>query len=688
VGVTFIPLTPTKQFLGWVATAAALVCAGCGTPLASEPNGDTPKSSLASSSDQAKAVDSGRKLNSPPASTGVNGNNANQPALVSANVTPEKSQAHPEPSPTAPNAQCQPQMQLIINRASRPNRAMPLTVSADPENIVAGASSTLRWTSQNTTQVTIDHGVGTFSPSGNVNVSPTQNTVYTITASGPAGSVTQLVTVAVSSTGVTLSASASPQRITQGQPATLSWSTTGASSVSIDNGIGNVAVSGSINVSPSADTTYTVTATCPGGSTSTQVTVQVQSQEAGIGAVNHIIFMLQENRSFDTYFGKLNDYRAAQGLPQNVDGIPANAVNYENDGTAVPAFKLQTECIEELTAAWNESHWDFNLHNPTSTTPLMDGYVSTAQGFAQFQGEMDTAGKRAMGYYDASDLNYYYFMATEFATSDRFFSPAPTQSVPNRLYAFAATSAGYTKPPTKTLTTKTIFQSLDDAGISWKIYYSDKLPDGQPATTLFTFFNYSQQHLAQIVPVNPNYFNDAAAGTLPQVAFIEHGSQSGRDEHPGGSNIQTGATYISTIINALMNSPSWHDSVFFLGYDEAGGTYDHVPGLTNVPSPDGIAPIDLAQGDIQGDFTRTGFRVPMMVVSPFTVKNLVSHTPMDYTAILKFIETRFNLLPLTARDAAMPDMTEFFDFVNPPWMTPPNPPAQNTNGACYLDHLP
>jgi phospholipase C len=137
-----------------------------------------------------------------------------------------------------------------------------------------------------------------------------------------------------------------------------------------------------------------------------------------------------------------------------------------------------------------------------------------------------------------------------------------------------------------------------------------------------------------------------------------------------------------------MNSPSWNDSVFFLTYDEPGGTYDHVPALTNVPSPDGIPPQDLNSNDIPGDFTRTGFRVPLIVVSPFTVKNLVSHTPMDYTAVLKFVETRFNLPPLTARDSAMPDMTEFFDFVNPPWMTPPSPPAQNMNGACYLDHLP
>jgi phospholipase C len=80
--------------------------------------------------------------------------------------------------------------------------------------------------------------------------------------------------------------------------------------------------------------------------------------------------------------------------------------------------------------------------------------------------------------------------------------------------------------------------------------------------------------------------------------------------------------------------------------------------------------------------------VPLIVVSPYTKKNYVSHSVADTTAILKLIETRFNVPALTQRDAAQIDMTEFFDFSNPPWTTPPSPPVQNTNGACYLTHLP
>jgi phospholipase C len=115
-------------------------------------------------------------------------------------------------------------------------------------------------------------------------------------------------------------------------------------------------------------------------------------------------------------------------------------------------------------------------------------------------------------------------------------------------------------------------------------------------------------------------------------------------------------------------------------------------------NPDGIKPVDLNPGDVCSgsvpsgsticDFTVTGYRVPLIVVSPFTKKNYVSHTVADYTAILKLIETRFGVAALTKRDAAQMDMTEFFDFTNVPWKTPPSPPAQNTNGACSLNPPP
>ncbi len=209
--------------------------------------------------------------------------------------------------------------------------------------------------------------------------------------------------------------------------------------------------------------------------------------------------------------------------------------------------------------------------------------------------------------------------------------------------------------------------------------------------SLWASFHLYNQLPANVVPVS-QYFTDVQNGTLPQVALIEGGYNSGRDEHPN-NNVQTGAAYASTLINGLMDSPSWKDSVFILTYDEAGGLYDHVAPQPAV-SPDGIAPIDLNPGDTctgnggaNCDFNYTGFRLPLIVVSPFTKKNFVSHTVADFTAILKLIETRVNVPALTQRDAAQMDMTEFFDFVNVPWATPPTPPTQAVNGVCDFQKL-
>jgi phospholipase C len=294
----------------------------------------------------------------------------------------------------------------------------------------------------------------------------------------------------------------------------------------------------------------------------------------------------------------------------------------------------------------------------------MDGFVYSAANYARDTAGPDQEGLRAMGYYDEGHLPYYYFMATQFATSDRFFSSLLSRTPPNRLYSFAATSAGWTDLPTASVNAKTIWQSLEENGISWKIY-----SDGP--TTLQFFHSFYVQHTANVVPY-AQYFSDAKSGSLPSVSFIQN--STGSDEHPTVS-VQSGAKFASTFINALMKSPNWKDSVFFLTYDEAGGIYDHVSPPSAV-NPDGIAPVDLKSTDTQGNFDHYGFRVPLIVISPFTKPGYVSHNNADLTAILRFIEVRYGLASLTARDAAQPDMTEFFDFTNAPNANPPNPPEQ------------
>jgi phospholipase C len=465
-------------------------------------------------------------------------------------------------------------------------------------------------------------------------------------------------------------------------------------------------------------------------------------------SINHIVFLAQENRSFDHYFGALREYWAQNGYPdQSFDGLPqfnpaTGAAPLNGPAPAIPgcdpaspppadcafdaskpvtSYHLLTQCVENPSPSWNESHVDWNFHDQVGLYPpaTLDGFVYTAAHDARYNQPPfnDTNGLRAMGYYDGNDLNYYYFMASNFGTSDRFFNSAMTRTPPNREYLIAGTSQGYVygngtdAQDAAPLTAPTIFQELQAAGITWKIYVDPKGsncsgPPYDPACLLTLSYvqNFAWgQTIPTAYPQNiapiAQYYTDLQNGTLPQVAQIEPGTDAGSDEHPSNSdavptNSQTGAAYVASLINGLMQSSSWKDSAFILTFDEFGGFYDHVPPQPTV-SPDGIKPVDLLPGDVcttvtgpTCDFTYTGYRVPLLVASPYAKKNFVSHSVADLTAILKLIETRFNVAPLTKRDAAQIDMTEFFDFNNPPWTTPPTPPAQNVNGACYLNQLP
>jgi len=467
---------------------------------------------------------------------------------------------------------------------------------------------------------------------------------------------------------------------------------------------------------------------------------------ATASSINHVIILVQENRSLDNYLGALRQYWAQNGYPdQSFDGLPQfNPTNgaaplqrpapsnpgcnssspapgncIPDPSNPVKSFHLSTMCTENTSPSWDEAHndWDYN-DNVGNSPAANNGFVFTAAYDGRIVGYYDTNGIRAMGYYDGSDLNFLYYMATNFATSDRWFHPAMSRTNINREYLLGATSGGYAYPngtnaaDTPQLQSKTIFEELQNAGITWKIYVNPtgtgcSGPPYQAACLMLNSylsnFTYAQTVVSQypqnIQPIS-QYFTDLQNGTLPQVAEIEPASDAGLDEHGtdtdtgGPINIQAGDAYVESLIKPLMSSSSWSSSVLFWTYDEAGGLYDHVSPQP-MPSPDGIAPKDLLAGDICTastgpicNFTWSGSRVPLIVVSPYAKKNYVDHTVADYTAMLKFIETRWNLPALSARDAAQMDMSEFFDFSNPPWMTPPSPPAQNTSGPCYLDHLP
>lgn len=672
-----------------------------------------------------------------------------------------------------------------------------ITISANPASIASGSSSTLTVTATNAVQVQVSgtdsSSFSLSSTSGTQAVSPTTTTTYTATATGTGGTASSTATVTVvPPTQPTVTLSANPSSIVSGSSSTLTVIATNATQVTVSGTDGsNYSLSmtgGNQSIRPTTTTTYTATATGPGGSASAAATVTV-SPPGSLQSIDHVIFMLQENHTFDNYFGMLNPYRAANGWnigsdgkTYSVDGIDdklTTITNQSDEGSSFPLFKLKSTCIDDETSSWLESYGDVSRYDFSTTRSIvMDGFVHTAENYAKncaasgsttCSGSFtDFTGQRSMGYYDQGFLNYYYYMASQFAVSDRWFSPLSSKSVPNRIATFTGgTTQGLVFDPGNDdhlpqLTIPNIFQELDQANVSWKIYYTvtqgsclhaDECPGGPAAypATDFSYLSYSYQYMyenpsgaACVAPtqassvvgdssnsfcIDPNhiaplstYYTDLANSALPSFAFIEAG-YGNNDEHPGsGQSILAGQQQVAAVVNAFMTSPEWKDSVFFLSYDEGGGPYDHVPPVpghsnddtdatvgstpvTQIPdistisvNPDSYNPClpsggtpalhcDLVSADpgatptdaaaVHGFAAQLGFRVPNLIISPFTRRHYVSHIPMDHTAILKFVENRFigPTVNLTARDAAQPNLLDFFDFTTVPWATPPTPPT-------------
>ena len=588
---------------------------------------------------------------------------------------------------------------------------VPVGLRASSASVAAGQPVTLRFTGPNngssfflvtlpensTTPLVPDSCSGLTCSGSYVTGALGASRVFMVEANGPyqGQAYSQQIAVEVQG-GMALACSASTAVPKPGEPLTIHWTATNAASVRIDQGVGEVApaVAGQVTVNPTQTTTYTCTATDRfGDHLSSRTRVLVSTGD--VTNLNHIVYMLQENRSFDNYFGNLAYYRV------NIDQIPGAQLSDVNDmhnlspgfmlynsaGQGFPPYHQRTECIDGLNVDWNASHFDMDLVgdnwlNLTQNSQyLMDEFlVNTTPS------QYDPTNSRPLGYYDWTDLPFYYELATQFDTSDTWYSPVPDTTVINRAYLFAATSYGDIFPPPTNnwlWTRPTLFRILQNAGISWRYYYQDN------SVFLASWNDYNNPQIMANVRNIQEWYNILASqdadSELPQVVFIEHAAATGYDEHPG-NNIQKGAARVQQILNALFTSTAWPDSVFFLTYDEGGGLFDQQPPIL-VTQPDDKAPgPDQASSYIRGLFNVTGFRVPVVVVSPYSKPQTVFHQQTDYTSILKLIETRFNLPPLTHRDANIGDLTDPtngpFDFSSPQLLQVPPLPTQPTNGTC------
>ncbi|MDX6684095.1 MAG: hypothetical protein QOF86_223 [Baekduia sp.] len=356
--------------------------------------------------------------------------------------------------------------------------------------------------------------------------------------------------------------------------------------------------------------------------------------------IQHVISLMQESHSFDNYFGS---YPKADGVPPGacmpVDPTVAG-------GRCIKPFHIDNQPIEDLSGSPRVARAQLN-------GGLMNGFISA---ITHQRGRVQPV---VMGHYDDRDIPYYWNVADNYVLFDRFFSSALGGSLANHMYWLTGgpgDKRGETMPPAG-FTAATIFDRLEEAGVSWKVYVENDDPaatfDSSRAgarrgqlvrVPLLDYARYVRDpRLSKHIVSLDQLPRDIERGTLPAVSYV---IPSGSREHPPGSLI-AGQTLIRTLVNDLMRSRYWRSSAFTWTYDGSGGWYDHV-------KPPRV------------DRRGYGFRVPAMLVSAYAKRGYVDHTTLDYTSILKFIEQNWGLRALTARDRRANSLLGAFDFSSPP----------------------
>jgi phospholipase C len=354
--------------------------------------------------------------------------------------------------------------------------------------------------------------------------------------------------------------------------------------------------------------------------------------------VEHIVIYMQENHSYDSYFGTFprgDGYRSHHGVPTNSNPDP--------NGNEVRVFHAPDTCQQGqgVSQSWVATHRQLDGRK-------MDGFVADGN-------------TNAMRYWDGTDLPFYWSLASTFPLCDRWFASAPAQTFPNRMYLQAATSQSLISTDiAKAIALPhpaggTIWEKLNAFGIEWRDYAWD-LPD----IALFPpVWNANMDK----VRTYPQFLTDCLAGTLPSVSIVSPGVALYTEENP--ADIQLGEAFSASVINAVLQSPAWPKTVLLFMYDEHGGYYDHVPSPRAIP-PDDIKPDVAPAPNAPAAWDRYGLRVPAYVISPFAKRNYVSHVVHDHTSVLRFIETKFNLGALTRRDANASNLLDCLDFHHPP----------------------
>jgi len=341
--------------------------------------------------------------------------------------------------------------------------------------------------------------------------------------------------------------------------------------------------------------------------------------------IEHIVVVLMENRSFDHYLGWL----------PGADGRQAGLSYADDKGVEHPTHHL----TDRQGCGFNDPDHSYTGGQTQLNAGKCDGFRKGAND------------DYALGYYTRADLPFYGPLTGQSTVFDRWFCSILSSTYPNRYY----THSGRTERLDNAMVTTsmpTIWDRLAGAGVSANYYFSDL-----PFLAL-----YGEKYL----PISrhmEDFFAQAASGTLPAYSYLDPfflGEDQGgsNDDHPH-ADIWRGQAFVSLVAQAVVNSPLWSKTALVITYDEWGGFFDHVPPPVG-PDPNP----DLGAG-------LRGFRVPCLVVSPRARRGYVAHGLYDHTSVLKLIEWRFGLAPLTVRDAAANNLAEVLDFGAPPVLDAP-----------------
>jgi phospholipase C len=425
--------------------------------------------------------------------------------------------------------------------------------------------------------------------------------------------------------------------------------------------------------------------------------------ESGLAAVEHVVVLMLENRSFDHLLGYLYaDAGNVSPAGDAFEGLSGSEACPGSDGRPVTVYPLTPQTTDvyfypgadpgEGYAATNNQCFGATAAPAPGAAPSMTGFVTDyaqaikdnrAKGWYVFDG---TSESWIMGCHTPQTLPVLSALARGFGVCDHWYCSAPTMTMPNRAFVCAGTSQGHMDDVTKKFTVGSIFGALTTANAAWKIYgYTSspltKLDFPDTASAPAAHFG----HFA-------DFQADARAGALPGYAFLEPAwSSTGNSQHPN-YNMALGEQLLLDTYRALRDGPAWDSTLLIITYDEHGGCYDHVP------PPWGAAPPDDSVGEFGFDFTRFGPRVPTVLVSPLIPAGTVHRvadgaTPFDHTSILATVEHRFGLTSLTRRDAAAPDVGAALRLTTPRTDDPlagvsaPPAPPNPTGLAVQASHL-